>query len=125
MIQGMRIGATLIALSLALFTLNALGVSAAAGVQLSAAGLSESTAQDTVGELKQGQVEGVGQQDPGFFGVAAAMLRTVSQLWTLVAKTSAILQSVGTPWPIAHSVQIMVDFTFVYGLYQIARGVNF
>jgi hypothetical protein len=124
MIQGMRIGVTMIALVLALFTLNALGISAVAGVDPGMGGMDR----DDVGAIneqgKQAEIEGTGQEDPGFFGVAAASVRTFSQLWTLITNTSDILQSWSVPWPIAWSVQAMVDFVFIYGLYQIARGVN-
>jgi hypothetical protein len=124
MIQGMRIGATMIALVLALFTLNALGVSAIAGVDPGLAGMDRSDVSEINQQGKNAEIQGTGQQDPGFFGVAAASIRTFSQLWTLITNTSGILQSWSVPWPIAWSVQAMVDFVFIYGLYQIARGVN-
>jgi len=124
MIQGMRIGATMIAFVLALFTLNAMGISAVAGVDPGAGGLDRGDVSAINDQGKQAEIEGTGQEDPGFFGVAAASVRTFSQLWTLITKTSPILQSWSVPWPIAHSIQAMLDFVFIYGLYQLARGVN-
>lgn len=124
MIQGMRIGVTMIAFVLALFTLNAMGVSAVAGVDPGMGGLDRGDVGTINEQGKQAEIEGTGQQDPGFFGVAAAGVRTFTQLWALITKTAPILQSYTVPWPIAYSVQAMVDFVFIYGLYQLARAVN-
>ena len=124
MIQGMRIGVTMIAFVLALFTLNAMGVSAVAGVDPGMGGLQREDVNAINDGGKQAEIEGTGQQDPGFFGVAAAGVRTFTQLWALITKTAPILQSYTVPWPIAYSIQAMVDFVFIYGLYQLARAVN-
>jgi|GEM_PF-5819523 len=124
MIQGMRIGATLIALVLAMFTLNALGISAVAGVDPAMGGMDRADVAGINENAKAQEIEGTGQQEPGFFGVAAAGIRTFNQLWVLITNLSGLLQSWMVPWPIAWSVQAMVDFVFMYGLYQIARAVN-
>jgi len=124
MIQGIRIGATMIALVLALFTLNAMGISAVAGVNPGMGGMDRSDVAGINEQARGSEIVGTGQQDPGFFGVAAAGVRTFRQLWVLITNTSGLLQSWAIPWPIAWSVQAMVDFVFFYGLYQLARGVN-
>jgi hypothetical protein len=123
----MKVGTTLLAFVITITVLNGLGVSAAAGIDPGTGGLAQDDAAATSQEFEESQFSGIGQQDPGIFGVVVAMVDTAKQLQTLVTKTAAILQS--SPWNvptvIAWGVQIMVDVTFFWGLFQIARAVKF
>jgi hypothetical protein len=123
MLEGLRLGATLMAVVLAMVTLNTLGVGAAAGVDLGMAGADKPLVAETAGDLQDPQASAVGQDDPTFFGVGVGITRTAQQLYVLLAKTGPILSSWGIPPVIATSIQLMVDLTFAISIMQILRGV--
>lgn len=125
MLEGFKIAATMMALVLALTTANALGLSAAAGVDLGTADLDQDTVASTNADLKNPQAEALGQQDPTFLGIGVGITMTLNQLWILVSRVGPILSSWGVHPAISYSVQIMVDFTFALGVIQVLRGVIF
>ena len=125
MLQGMKIAATWMALILAIFTLNSMGISAIAGVQMGTSGVGYDDVQGVNSDLKSPTAEGIGEQDPSFFGIATGITRTVKTIWTLLSATNVILRSWGVPFSIAASVQAMVDFTFALAVIQVWRGFKF
>jgi hypothetical protein len=124
MLQGLRIAATVIAFVLALSTFNIL-VAPAVGVDVGAGGLDQSDAQSVTGNLSQPEATSIGQQDPGFFGIATGIARTVTQLWTFTTAVHLILESYGVPLVIGTSIQIMIDLTLAMGFLQIWRAFKF
>lgn len=124
-IQGVRIGVAMVALVFALFTVNTLTAAAGLDMQLESGGLSRQTVDDTTAELSSPQAETVGQQDPGFFGVAVGTVRTFNQLWTITTNLHGVLISWGVHWTIAYSAQGMVDLTMAIAAFQILKSFKF
>lgn len=118
-IQGIKIGVTMVAFVLALTTVNTLAAGAGVGVQLGAAGVTTEQVSGTTSDLANPRVTGVGQQDPGFFGIAIGIKRTVQQLWALTTRVHLILGNYGVPLVIGGSVQTMIDLTMALGGLQI------
>lgn len=123
-IQGLKIASTMIALVLAMTTVNTLAAASGLAIQLNANGISTEDIRETTNNA-QPEPEGIGSEDPGFFGVATGMTQTFSQIFALTTNLGAMLKSIGVPGVIATSAQLMVDFTIVIGLYQILRAVVF
>jgi len=124
-IQSIRIGATMVAFVLALTTVNTLAAGAGIGVELGAGGISTEEVEATNQQLGNPQVTGVGQQDPGFFGIAIGIKQTIEQLWALTTRVHLILGSYGVPGVIGGSVQAMIDFTMAIGALQILGMFKF
>lgn len=120
MSRGITIAAFMIALTMATFTLGAVGWYNVAGVGYDT-GL-EQDVDDTNDQVNNPQGEAVGSEQIGFFGVAVGVLRGLATLGSLTYKTQAILQSWGVHWSIAYSIQAMVDFAFGITLYAAFRG---
>jgi hypothetical protein len=124
-IQSIRIGATMIAFVLALTTVNALAATAGIGVSLGASGITTEQIDSTTESFQQPEVTGVGQQDPGFFGIAVGLKRTLDQLWALTTRVHLIMAAYGVPVVIGAGVQAMVDFTMAIGGLQILGRFKF
>lgn len=118
-IQGIKIGMTMVALVVALFTVNTLTAATGVGVELTGTGSSVDDVEGLAGEFQNPQASGAGSEDPGFFGVAVGVTNTVQQLITLTVGLSGMLKSWGINPVIATGVQIMVDVTMGIGLLQI------
>ena len=123
MLKGIQIGGTVIAFTLAVFTLSTMGVYGLAGVTVDSGGLAREDVSEVNREVAQPEAEAYGTDSPGFFGIATGVTGTMSVLWTLVSGTHTILQSNGVPWPIAWSVQAMVDFAVGLAIVAIFRGL--
>lgn len=124
MLQGMRIAATVVAFILALTTMNVL-VASQVGVNIGAGGVERSDAVNVTDDVSNPQATSIGQQDPGFFGIATGLVRTFSQMWTLTTNIHNVLASYGVPLIIGGSIQIMVDLTMAIAGLQIWRGFKF
>jgi len=118
-IQGIKIGMTMVALVVALFTVNTLTAATGVAVELNAGGNSVDDVEGLAGEFQSPQASGAGSQDPGFFGVAVGVTKTVQQLLTLTIGTGGMLKSWGINPIIANGIQIMIDVTMGIGLLQI------
>jgi len=124
-IQGIKLGLTMIALVVALLTVNTLSAASGVGIQLTAGGLTKDDVEQQSKSLQDPDATGVGTQDPGFFGIAVGISKTFQQLITLTTAVGPILKSWGVPVVIGYSVQIMVDATMGIGLLQILGRVKF
>ncbi|GGM52428.1 hypothetical protein [Haloarcula argentinensis] len=124
-IQGIKIAATMIALVLAMTTVNTLAASAGVVVEVDSGGVNTQDIKSINGNITNPEPSGVGSQDPGFFGIATGMTQTFQQLFALTTSLHAILKGWGVPPIIANSAQIMVDFVIGLALYQILRGTVF
>jgi len=118
-IQGIKIGMTMVALVVALFTVNTLTAATGVGIELTGNGQGVDDAEGLAGDFQNPKVSGAGSQDPGFFGVAVGVTKTVQQLVTLTVGTGGMLKSWGINPVIADSVQLMIDVTMGIGLLQI------
>jgi hypothetical protein len=121
-LQGVRLAVGWTAFVLALTTVNAMGLPAQTGVEITAAGAGTQDVQAINEDFNRAEVEAVGDNDPGFFGVATGVTKTIGQLQTILTKLSPALQSWGTPAPLAIFVQLLVDLSFGLALLQIVRG---
>lgn len=113
----------MMAVSLATFTLGAMGWYAAAGVAF------DNPLQDDVEESTSAagnpQATGVGSENIGFFGVAVGVVKGIVTVVSLTYKTEYILRSVyDVPAPLAYSIQGMFDLVVGMTLYGLLRGVN-
>jgi hypothetical protein len=124
-IQSIKIGATMVAFVLALTTVNTLAAGAGIGIELTASGVGVEEIDQTTTSIKDPQVTGVGQQDPGFFGIAVGLKRTLDQLWALTTRVHLILGSYGVPAVIGGGIQAMIDFTMAIGGVQILGRFKF
>jgi len=124
-IQSIKIGATMVAFVLALTTVNTLAAGAGVGIQLQASGVTMTDVQTLNSQLSGPSVTGVGQQDPGFFGIALGIKQTLQQMWALTTRVHLILGSYGVPMVIGGSVQAMIDFTMAIGGLQILGRFKF
>jgi len=124
-IQSIKIGATMVAFVLALTTVNSLAAGAGVGIQLQASGVTMTDVQTLNSQLSGPSVTGVGQQDPGFFGIALGIKQTLQQMWALTTRVHLILGSYGVPMVIGGSVQAMIDFTMAIGGLQILGRFKF
>lgn len=124
-IQGIDIGLTMACFLLALLTVNTLTAGTGIGIELDAAGTSESDVESVVGEFNHTEVTGVGNEDPGFFGIAVGVADTINQLYVLTTGLKDTLRSWGVPSVIAYSVQIIVDFVIAVGILQILLRFKF
>lgn len=124
-IQGIKIAATMIALVLGLTTVNTLAAASGIAIQMNANGITTEDIDQTVSNASSVPASGVGERDPGFFGIATGMTQTFAQVFALTTNLTAILSSFGVPSVIGASAQIMVDFTVMLALYQIIRAVRF
>lgn len=124
-IQGIKLGLTMAALVVALLTVNTLSAASGVGIELTASGLSQGQVEQTAGEFQEPGVTGVGSQDPGFFGLAVGVTRTVQQLITLTTGVGPILQSWGAPFVIGYSAQVMVDITMGIAVLQLLVRFKF
>lgn len=124
-IQGLKIAATMIALVLALSTMNTLAAASGLAIQLNSNGITTEQINSTVENTSDAPASGLGSQDPGFFGIAIGMGQTFQQLFALTTGFHAILKGWGVPPIIANSAQLMIDFTIVVAIYQIIRAVKF
>lgn len=122
MSQGLSLSAFTIAFVLAAMTLGATGWYATAGVDLGT-GYTD-TVNETVGDIEQPEAQGVGTSDPGFFGIAVGIWKTLTSIMAMTYKIQAILQSYGIHWSIAYSIQVMVDFAVAIFLVEAYRGWN-
>jgi hypothetical protein len=118
-IQGIKIGMTMVALVVALFTVNTLTAATGVGVELTGTSSSVDDVEGLAGDFQSPQASGAGSEDPGFFGVAIGVTNTVQQLITLTVGLAGMLKSWGINPVIATGVQIMVDVTMGIGLLQI------
>lgn len=109
------------ALVFALFTVNSLTAAAGIGISLDSGGLSRDDVNAVSGELEQPRAVAVGQQDPGFLGIAVGTARTVNQLWTITTNLHGILTSWGVPLPIAVGAQAMVNLTMAVTALQVLK----
>lgn len=122
MSQGFRLGAFMMALVLASFTLGSMGWYAHAGVSFETGHRGDV---DTINEdLVNPDAPGTGTERPGFFGVATGLTRLLEGVYLLVGGVSDIAISWGAPWPIAYSMQAMFDFAFGLSLLAFWRGVT-
>jgi hypothetical protein len=124
MLKGIEIGATVIAFTLAVFTLSTMGVYGLAGVTVDSGGLAREDVTEVNEEIGQPEAEAYGTDSPGFFGIATGVTGTMSVLWTMVSGTHTVLQNNGVPWPIAWSVQAMVDLAVGLAIVAIFRGLG-
>jgi len=126
-IQGIKIAVVMVALVFSLFTVNSMVAEAGAGgdVQLDSAGLSRSDVDAITDELGSPEAETVGQQDPGFFGIAVGTTRTAQQLFLITTNLRGVLQSWGIPAPIAFSAQGMVNLAMALAAIQIIKSWKF
>jgi hypothetical protein len=118
-IQGIRIGVTLAALVVALFTVNTMSAAAGIPMELSGQGDSVDDVEGLAGDFQSPSASGAGSEDPGFFGVAVGVTKTAQQLITLTTGIEQMLQTWGVPKPIGMGVQIMIDLTMGIALLQI------
>lgn len=121
-LQGLRIAIGWAAFVLALTTVNAMGLPAMAGVQLDAGGADAEQVRAISGNFTEPSVEAVGSEDPGFFGIATSITRTLGQLYTILVTLSPALMSWGVPAPLAIMTQTLVDLSFGLALIQVIRG---
>jgi hypothetical protein len=124
-IQSLKIGASLVAFVIALSTVNTLAAGVGVGVQLDASGVSTSEVETLNDDLQNPTVAGIGQQDPGFLGVAVGIKRTLEQLYAITTRTHLILGAYGVPTVIGAGVQVMVNFTMAIGSLQILGRFKF
>lgn len=126
-IQGIKIAVAMVALVFALFTVNTMVAQAGAGpgVELDSAGLSREDVSTLTTELSSPEAATVGQQDPGFFGIAVGTTRTINQLWKITTNLNGILKSWGVPTPIALSAQAMVNLTQALAAIQVVKSFKF
>lgn len=124
-IQGIKLGLTMAALVFALLTVNTLTAATGVGIELTASGLSQQQVEQTAGEFQEPEVTGVGSQDPGFFGLAVGVTKTVQQLITLTTGVGPILTSWGVPGVVGISVQAMVDITMGLAVLQLIVRFKF
>lgn len=124
-IQSIKIGTTMVAFVLALTTVNTLAAGVGIGVELTASGITTEQINATTSDIQNPEVTGVGQQDPGFFGIAVGLKRTLDQLWALTTRVHLILGAYGVPVVIGGSVQAMIDFTMALGGAQILGRFKF
>lgn len=124
-IQGIKLGLTMVALVVALLTVNTLSAAAGIGMELTASGLQKENVQSTADSFQDPGVTGVGSQDPGFFGIAIGVTQTIQQLVGLTIHVGSILQSWGLPAVVGLSVQIMVDITMGLAILQIIGRFKF
>jgi len=117
-IQGIKIGMTMVALVVALFTVNTLTAATGVGIELTGNG-DVDQAENLAGDFQSPTASGAGSEDPGFFGVAVGVTKTVQQLVTLTVGTGGMLKSWGVHPVIANSVQLMIDVTMGIGFLQI------
>lgn len=121
-IQGIKLGFTMAALVFALLTVNTLSAATGVGVELTTGGIDTADVEQVSGEFKDPGVSGAGTQDPGFFGVAVGVSRTINQLWTLTTGVGGMLESWGVPAVIGLGIQGMIDLTMgLAGLQIISR----
>ncbi|MHC3382079.1 hypothetical protein [Haloarcula rubripromontorii] len=124
-IQGLKIAGTMVALVLAMATVNTLAASAGIVVEVGANGVTTEDIKSVNDDINSPEPSGVGSQDPGFFGIATGMTQTFQQIFALTTSLHAILKGWGVPAVIANSAQIMVNFVIGLALYQILRGTVF
>jgi len=124
-IQGIKLGLTMVALVVALLTVNTLSAAAGIGIELTASGLQKEDVRSTADSFQDPGVTGVGSEDPGFFGIAIGVTNTVQQLIGLTTNAHAILESWGLPQVVAYSVQIMIDITMGLAVLQIIGRFKF
>lgn len=124
-IQGIKLGLTMAALVFALLTVNTLTAATGVGIELTASGLSQQQVEQTSGEFQEPEVTGVGSQDPGFFGLAVGVTKTVQQLITLTTGVGSIITSWGMPSVVGISVQAMVDITMGLAVLQLIVRFKF
>lgn len=118
-IQGIKIAGTMVALVVALTTVNALAATSGVAIELSANGVTTEQVEQVNSELNNQDASGVGSQDPGFLGIAIATTQTLKQLVALTTVLGGMLKSWGVPAVIAYSVQIMVDLTMGLAILQV------
>lgn len=124
-IQGIKIAATMVALVLAMTTVNTLAASAGIVIEVNSGGVNTQDIESVNKNITNPEPSGVGSQDPGFFGIATGMTQTFQQLFALTTNLHAILDGWGVPPVIANSAQVMVNFVIGLALYQILRGTVF
>lgn len=124
-IQGLKIAGTMVALILAMTTVNTLAASAGIAVEVGANGVSTEKIERVNANITNPEPSGVGSQDPGFFGIATGMTQTFQQIFALTTSLDDILKGWHVPAVIAYSAQIMVNFVIGLALYQILRGTVF
>jgi len=125
MLEGFKIAATMVALVLAMTTVNTLAASAGLAITVDANGVSTEDIRSVNSNISNPEPSGVGSQDPGFFGIATGMTQTFQQVFALTTSLHSILRGWGVPAVIAYSAQLMVDFTVGIALYPILRGTVF
>lgn len=124
-IQGIKLGLTMVALVVALLTVNTLSAAAGIGIELTASGLQKEDVRSTADSFQDPGVTGVGSEDPGFFGIAIGVTNTIQQLVGLTTNAAAILESWGLPQVVAISIQIMIDITMGLAILQIIGRFKF
>lgn len=123
MLKGIKISLTVMAFVLAVFTLSTMGVYQMAGVSVDTGGLSKEDVEDVNAQVAQPEAEAYGTDSPGFFGIATGVTGTLSVLWTLVSAVDDIAMSNGVPWPIAYSIQAMVNIALGLAIVAVFRGL--
>lgn len=124
-IQGIKIGATMVAFILALTTVNTLAAGAGVGIELTASGVNTQDVDQLNQNLTASPITGVGQQDPGFFGIALGVRQTLGQLYALTTRVHLILGAYGVPLVLGASIQSMIDFTMAIGMLQVIARFKF
>lgn len=123
--QGIKIGVTVAVFVFALLTVNTLSAAAGIPVQLSSSGLTPGDVEDTAGQFQQQEVQGIGSQDPGMFGVVVGISQTIQQLITITTGLGYVLEAWGAPAVVGSSVQGIVDLTMGIGVLQILMRFRF
>jgi hypothetical protein len=124
-IQGIKIAATMVALVLAMTTVNTLAAQAGVVIQPGIGGSTNEDVKAINSNMTNPEPSGVGSQDPGFFGIATGMTQTFQQLFEITTNLDSILIGWHVPAVIANSAQIMVNLVIGLGLYQILRATVF
>jgi hypothetical protein len=118
-------GFRLAAFTMSTMTLGAVGWYGTAGVSFDTGQQEQVEAASEEVKNPEAEATGEGPSGPGFFGIAIGSVKTLIALVQLTYKTYPILVSWSVPWPVALSVQMMVDLTVGVSLLIAFRGFNF
>jgi len=124
-IQGIKIAGTMVALVLAMTTVNALAAQTGVAIELTANGVTTEDIDDVNSALNNQDASGIGSQDPGFLGIAIATTQTLKQLVALTTVLGPMLASHGVPPVIGYSIQAMVDLTMGLAMLMVLLRFKF